>query len=485
MKYLKTLSIMFVALFLFGCTREVPSSQLEQSSLSSFVQPVQSSSDSASSSVSSQSSSESSVPAENGSVPQMLENGWHYTDVKKWWLHGWVKDGQEFVLCNNSILEFYSLDNQFLRTVPFDSSRLPKDYKLFTASNRIFLLESSRYPVPLTESDKYEPLLYEKDGQEYLSGVTMLDLEGNILLQIPPLDVSQDKDGDFHFSFNGEPVSVKPSYIDVTCVNDDLIFLSLTLNWYERKSNELDATSHTELYYFIPSKNKLVCIGKNFTDGRVYARNNNACLFFYRNSSSPKNGLLFHVGYLDENGVQYPYPGMLFSDAAMDGNSIYLSYSPYNLEYENFKFWRTSPDDFILHNIPFPGMEEPLGAYIPIYRAKVYLIDENYMLFDNRAFNIVTGEYGTDEQAVQLFHMTWNNLEINYGIVSHYVAWADLHFQEDSNRGYFHYFKILPLPKVQVDNIFDSFSTIDEVLKNELSKDIIHSMFQSFTIWLY
>ena len=226
MKYLKTLSIMFVALFLFGCTRKVASSQPEQSSLSSPSQPMQNSSESISSSVSSQSSSENLVDVENGPVPQMLENGWHYTDVKKWWLHGWVKDGQEFVLCNDSTLEFYSLDNQFLRSVPFDSSQLPEKYEFFTTSNRIFLLDSSLYDVPQpANSDYYEPLLYEKDGQEYLSGVTMLDLEGNILLQIPPLDVSQDEDGDFHFFSDGEPVSVKPASIHVTCVNDDLIFL--------------------------------------------------------------------------------------------------------------------------------------------------------------------------------------------------------------------------------------------------------------------
>ena len=223
MNYLRTLSILCSSLLLFGCTREVPSNQSEQSSLSSFVQPVQSSSDSVSSSVSSQSSSESPAGAENGPISQMLENGWHYTTSE--WLYGWVKDGQEFVYCHDSMLDFYGLDNQFLRSVPFDSSQLPKNYELFTASNRIFLLESSRYPVPLTESDKYEPLLYEKDGQEYLSGVTMLDLEGNILLQIPPLDVSQDEDGDFHFFSDGEPVSVKPASIHVTCVNDDLIFL--------------------------------------------------------------------------------------------------------------------------------------------------------------------------------------------------------------------------------------------------------------------
>ena len=98
MNYLKTLSIMFAAIFLFGCTREIPSIQPQQSSLSSFVQPVQNTSNSVSPIVSSQSSFESSVPAENGSVPQKLENGWHYTDVKKWWLHGWVKDGQEFAV---------------------------------------------------------------------------------------------------------------------------------------------------------------------------------------------------------------------------------------------------------------------------------------------------------------------------------------------------------------------------------------------------
>ncbi len=250
MKYLKTLSILCSSLFLFGCTREIPSSQPGQSSLSSSSQPVQSPSDSGLSSISSQSSSESSAEAEEGPIPQMLENGWHYTTSK--WLYGWVKDGQEFVFCHDSMLDFYGLDNQFLRSVSFDSSQLPENYELFTASNRIFLLESSRYPGPLTESNEYEPLLYEKDGQEYLSGVTMLDLEGNILLQIPPLDVSQDEDGEFLFSLDGEPVSVKPSYIDVTCVNDDLIFLSL--NWDEKKDDELGFTSYANLYYFVPSK---------------------------------------------------------------------------------------------------------------------------------------------------------------------------------------------------------------------------------------
>ena len=247
MKYLKTLSIVFAAIFLVGCTREILSSQPEQGSLSSS-HPIQSSS------VSSHASSKIHTEAENGPIPQMLENGWHYTTSK--WLYGWVKDGQEFVYCHDSMLDFYGLDNQFLRSVPFDSSQLPEKYKFFTTSNRIFFIDFSFYDV-IGNNDEYKPLLYEKDGQQYLSGVTMLDLEGNILLQIPPLDVSQDEDGDFLFSSNGEPVAVRPIYsIDATCVNDDLIFLSL--NWYERKGNELDSTSNTELYYFVPSENKLI-----------------------------------------------------------------------------------------------------------------------------------------------------------------------------------------------------------------------------------
>ncbi len=461
MNYLKTLSILCSSLFLFGCTREVPSSQLGQSSLSSSAQPVQSSSDSVSPSVSSQASSENPSEVENGPIPQMLENGWHYTNAQRQ-LYGWVKGGQEFVFCHDSMLDFYGLDNQFLRSVPFDSSQLPEKYNLLAASNRIFILESSLYdvPHPINLNYYYEPLLYEKDGQEYLSGVTMLDLEGNILLQIPPLDVSQDKDGDFFFSLDGEPVSIKPAAsVNANCINDDLIFLSL--RWYENEG----LTSHTELYYFVPSKNKLTCIGKNFEDGYVWASNcTNACLFFYRTPSSPKNGLLFHVGYLDQNGVQYPYPGMLFSDAAMDGNSIYLSYSPYNLEYENYKFWRASPDDFILHNISFPEMEEPSGAYIPIYRAKVYLIDENYMLFDNRAFNIVTGKYGINKQAIQLYYMTWKNAEYNQGTNSHYVAWASPRDSYGQAQGYF---KIFPFPKTIDEKVYSGYRwDVEDILEN-------------------
>ena len=425
MNYLKTLAIVFAALFLFGCTREIPSSRQEQSSLFSSAQPVQSPFDSVSSSVPFQSSSENSVDVQNGPIPQMLENGWHYTTSK--WLYGWVKDGQEFVYCHDSMLDFYGLDNQFLRSVSFDSSLLPPKYKFFTTSNRIFLIDFSFYDAlqPINNNDEYSPLLYEKDGQEYLSGLTMLDLEGNILLQIPPLDVSQDKDGDFLFSSNGEPVSVKPIYsIDATCVN--------------------------ELYYFVPSENKLTCIGKNFEDGHVRASNRtNACIFFYDFGGSPG----FQLGYIDQDGVQYPYPGMIFSDAAMDGNSIFLSYSPYRQSEEVYQFWRTSPDDFILHSIPFPDMDELPGAYIPIYRSKVHLIDENYMLFDNKAFNIVTGEYGTDEQAVQLYYMTWKNADYNHGTNSHYVAWAGQRSSQWQSQGYF---RIFPLPKTINKKVYSS-----------------------------
>ncbi len=157
MNYLRTLSILCSSLLLFGCTREVPSNQSEQSSLSSFVQPVQSSSDSVSSSVSSQSSSESPAGAENGPISQMLENGWHYTTSE--WLYGWVKDGQEFVYCHDSVLDFYGLDNQFLHSVPFDSSLLPEKYKFFTTSNRIFLIDFSFYDVlqPINNNDEYTP----------------------------------------------------------------------------------------------------------------------------------------------------------------------------------------------------------------------------------------------------------------------------------------------------------------------------------------
>ncbi len=458
MKYLKTLSIVF-ALFLFGCTREVPSSQLEQSSLSSSSPPVQSPSDSGLSSISSQSSSESSAEAEEGPIPQMLENGWHYTTSK--WLYGWVKDGQEFVFCHDSMLDFYGLDNQFIRSVSFDSSQLPEDYKLFTASNRIFLLESSLYdlPQPIDSNFHYEPLLYEKDGQEYLSGVTMLDLEGNILLQAPPLDVSQDEDGDFLFSLDGEPVSVKPASTHVTCVNDDLIFLSL--DWYKTKGDGLGFKSYANLYYFVPSKNKLVCIGKNFEDGHVRASNRkNACIFFYDYGGSPG----FQLGYLDQNGVQYPYPGMIFSDAAMDGNSIFLSYSPYRQSEEVYKFWRTSPDDFILHSIPFPEMAELPGAYIPTYRAKVHLLDENYMLFDNKALNILTGEYGTNEQAVLLSQITYHPSDYNCGTNSHYVAWARSNASYNQTQNYF---KIFPFPKTLDEKVYSGYRwDVEDILAN-------------------
>jgi len=452
MKYLKTLSIVFAAIFLVGCTREILSSQPEQGSLSSS-HPIQSSS------VSSHASSKIHTEAENGPIPQMLENGWHYTTSK--WLYGWVKDGQEFVYFHDSMLDFYGLDNQFLRSVPFDSSQLPEKYKFFTTSNRIFFIDFSFYDV-IGNNDEYKPLLYEKDGQQYLSGVTMLDLEGNILLQIPPLDVSQDEDGDFLFSSNGEPVSVKPIYsIDATCVNDDLIFLSL--NWYERKGNELDSTSNTELYYFVPSENKLTCIGKNFQDGYLWASNHtNACIFFY--NLSDDNFMGHRMGYLDQNGVQYPYPGMIFSDAAMDGNSIFLSYYPYRQSEENYQFWRTSPDNFILHSIPFPEMPEPPGVFISIYRVGVILIDEYYMLFDNKALNIVTGEYGTNEQDVLLSHITSNPSDYNCGTNSHYVAWASPRDSYGQAQGYF---KIFPFPQQKDEKVYSGFLwDVEDILEN-------------------
>ena len=143
----------------------------------------------------------------------MLEKGWHYTSPPRR-RYGWVRDGQEFVICHDSMFDFYSLDNQFLRSVPFDGSRLSEDYWLYTTSNRIFLWNYINYDVPKhinKYNDGYMPFLYEKDGQEYLSGVTILDLEGNVLLQLPSLDASQDESGDFHFSLEGKPVSVKPS----------------------------------------------------------------------------------------------------------------------------------------------------------------------------------------------------------------------------------------------------------------------------------
>ena len=457
MNYLKTLSILCSSLFLFGCTREIPFSQPEQDSLSFSAQPVQSPSDSVSPSVSSQASSENLVDVEDGPIPQMLENGWHYTTSK--WLYGWVKDGQEFVYFHDSMLDFYGLDNQFLRSVPFDSSQLPEKYKFFTTSNRIFFIDFSFYDV-IGNNDDYKPLLYEKGGQEYLSGVTMLDLEGNILLQIPPLDVSQDEDGDFLFSSNGEPVSVKPASIHVTCVNDDLIFLSL--NWYERKNNKLDATSHTELYYFVPSENKLTCIGKNFQDGYLWTSNRtNACIFFYRLMDD--SFMEHRMGYLDQNGVQYPYPGMIFSDAAMDGNSIFLSYLADRQE-ENDRFWRTSSDDFILHTIPFPEMDEPLRGYIPWFYSKVHLLDKNYMLFNNKALNIVTGEYGTNEQDVLLSHITSNPSDYNCGTNSHYVAWSSPRDSYGQAQGYF---KIFPFPQQKDGKVYSGFLwDVEDILEN-------------------
>ena len=154
---------------------------------------------------------------------------------------------------------------------------------------------------------------------------------------------------------------------------------------------------------------------------------------------------------------------MLFSDAAMDGNSIFLSYSPYRQSEEVYKFWRTSPDDFILHSIPFPEMAELPGAYIPTYRAKVHLIDENYMLFDNRAFNIVTGEYGTDEQAIQLYYMTWKNAEYNQGTNSHYVAWASPRDSYGQAQGYF---KIFPFPQKTDEEIYSALLYVEDILEN-------------------
>ncbi len=154
---------------------------------------------------------------------------------------------------------------------------------------------------------------------------------------------------------------------------------------------------------------------------------------------------------------------MLFSDAAMDGNSIFLSYYPYEPTYENYKFWCTSPDDFILHSIPFPEMAELPGAYIPTYRAKVHLIDENYMLFDNRAFNIVTGEYGTDEQAIQLYYMTWKNAEYNQGTNSHYIAWASPRDSYGQAQGYF---KIFPFPQKTDEEIYSALLDVEDILEN-------------------
>ena len=108
-------------------------------------------------------------------------------------------------------------------------------------------------------------------------------------------------------------------------------------------------------------------------------------------------------------------------------------------------------------------MEEPSGAYIPIYRAKVHLLDENYMLFDNRAFNIVTGEYGMDEQAIQLYYMTWKNTEYNQGTNSHYVAWTST---RDSSGPAHGYFKIFPFPQKIDEEVHSSILDVKDILEN-------------------
>ena len=253
------------------------------------------------------------------------------------------------------------------------------------------------------------------------------------------------------------------SHFDVKCVNDDLIFLSL--EWFEKRGDEKDygLTSHVDLYYFVPSKNKLTCIGKDFEDGYVEASNRtNACIFFYRYESS---GLGYHLGYLDQNGIRYPYPGMIFSDAAMDGDNIYLSYWHRWLPVEKDRFWRTTSDSFLLHEIPFPEMGEATRNYVPWYRARVHLLDGTYMLFNDRAFNIVTGEYGTDEQTVMLYQMTWNLLdsEYNCGVNSHYVMTAGLDYL---NKPPQRYFKIVPLPKTIDEKIYTFCRDMRDVLKD-------------------
>ncbi len=108
-------------------------------------------------------------------------------------------------------------------------------------------------------------------------------------------------------------------------------------------------------------------------------------------------------------------------------------------------------------------MEEPSGAYIPIYRAKVHLLDENYMLFDNRAFNIVTGEYGMDEQAIQLYYMTWKNTEYNQGTNSHYVAWTSPRDSYGQAQGYF---KIFPFPQKIDEEVHSSILDVKDILEN-------------------
>ncbi len=473
MMCLKAVSIVLAALLLFGCSNEASSSsQPEQSSVPapvpsvSEVQPVPSSSVSSSTSSVSSSRLVLDLPIDpaNGSVPRMLEKGWHYSTSR--WRYGWVKDGQEFVFCHDSMLDFYSLDNQFLRSVPFDSSHLPESYRFYATSNCIFLWDFSHYDVPKqidNYNNSYTPFLYEKDGQAYLSGLTILDLEGNVLLQIPSLDVSQDESGDFHFSLEGKPVSVKSSAnFHIECVNDDLIFIGLY--WCEKRGDEKDfgLTGHVALYYFVPSKNKLTCIGKDFKDGYIWASNHtNACILFYRYESS---GQGYHLGYLDQNGIRYPYPGMTFSDAAMDGDNIYLSYSNHRLPVEKDRFWRTTSDSFLLHDIPFPELEEATRNYVPWYRAKVHLIDGTYMQFNDKAFNIVTGEYGTEEQTLELYHLTWNlgnYANYNVGINSHYVELAALRIPSEQ-----YYFKITPLPRTTDEKVYDGYvQEVENILK--------------------
>ena len=108
----KILSIVLASLFLFGCSSETSSSsQPEQSSVPapvssvSEVQPVPSSSVSSSTSSVSSSRLVLDLPIDpaNGPVPRMLEKGWHYSTSR--WRYGWVKDGQEFVFCHDSMLD--------------------------------------------------------------------------------------------------------------------------------------------------------------------------------------------------------------------------------------------------------------------------------------------------------------------------------------------------------------------------------------------
>ena len=157
-------------------------------------------------------------------------------------------------------------------------------------------------------------------------------------------------------------------------------------------------------------------------------------------------------------------PGMTFSDAAMDGDNIYLSYSNHRLPVEKDRFWRTTSDSFLLHDIPFPELEEATRNYVPSYRAKVHLIDGTYMQFNDKAFNIVTGEYGTEEQTLELYHLTWNlgnYANYNVGINSHYVELAALRIPSEQ-----YYFKITPLPRTTDEKVYDGYvQEVENILK--------------------